>query len=133
MNKVFLIGNLTRDPEAATTQNGISYCRFTIGVSRRFSKEKESDFINIIVWRGLADNCAKYLTKGSKVAVLGAIQTSSYEKDGQKRYTTDIIGDEVEFLSTRNNNYEPSISQAEPPSKPAHISDMQPVDEDLPF
>lgn len=131
MNKVFLIGNLTRDPEPATTQSGINYCRFTIGVTRRMSKDKETDFINIIVWRGLADNCAKYLNKGSKVAVIGSIQTGSYEKDGQKRYTTDIVADEVQFLTTRNNDN--GFSQVEPPQRSAHISEMRPVDEDLPF
>ncbi|MGI6702367.1 MAG: single-stranded DNA-binding protein [Christensenellales bacterium] len=132
MNKVFLIGNLTRDPEAATTQSGINYCRFTIGVTRRMSRDKDTDFINIIVWRGLADNCVKYLNKGSKVAVCGSIQTGSYEKDGQKRYTTDIVADEVQFLSTRNYN-DSGFSQVEPPSRTAYISEMKAVDEDLPF
>ncbi len=132
MNKVFLIGNLARDPEPATTQSGINYCRFTIGVTRRMSREKETDFLNIIVWRGLADNCAKYLNKGSRVAVFGSIQTGSYEKDGIKRYTTDIVADEVQFLSTRSSS-DSGFSQVEPPSRPAHISEMKPVDEDLPF
>jgi single-strand DNA-binding protein len=131
MNKVFLIGNLTRDPEPGTTQNNVNYCKFTIGVTRRLSRDKETDFLNIVVWRGLADNCMKYLTKGSKVAVMGSIQTGSYEKDGQKRYTTDIVADEVQFLSSKNQYNE--FAQTEPPAKPASISEMNPVDEDLPF
>lgn len=130
MNKVFLIGNLTRDPEPFTTQSGINFCRFTIGVSRRMSRDKDTDFINIVVWRGLADNCVKYLNKGSKVAVCGNIQTGSYEKDGIRRYTTDIIAEEVQFLSSRNVS---DSSPTEPPKKPAYISEMKPVDEDLPF
>lgn len=88
MNKVFLIGNLTRDPELSSTTSGISYCRFTLAVSRNFASKdgkRETDFINIRVWRALADNCAKYLKKGSKAAVSGSIQTSSYDgNDGQK-------------------------------------------------
>lgn len=101
MNHITIIGNLTRDPEPATTQSGINYCRFTLAVTRHMSKEKETDFINIVTWRGTADNCAKYLTKGSKVAVSGSLQTGSYEKDGQKRYTADVHADEVEFLNTK--------------------------------
>ena len=73
----------------------------------------------------------KYITKGSKVAVMGSIQTGSYEKDGQKRYTTDIVADEVQFLSSRNQYNE--FAQNEPPARPASISEMNPVDEDLPF
>lgn len=132
MNKVFLIGGLTRDPEAGTTQSGINFCKFSIGVTRYMSKEKESDFFNIVVWRGLADNCAKYLFKGSRVAISGSLRTGSYEKDGQKRYTTEVLAEDVEFLTSKSSSNE-SISQAEPPSRPAFISEMKPVDEDLPF
>ena len=76
MNKVVLIGNLTKDPELSTTTSGISVCRFTLAVSRRFvsaNGERETDFINIVVWRGQAENCHKYLKKGSKCGVVGAI------------------------------------------------------------
>ena len=82
MNKVILIGNLTKDPELSTTTSGISVCRFTVAVSRRFTNsegERETDFINIVVWRNLADNCHKFLRKGSKAAVIGNIQTRSYD------------------------------------------------------
>lgn len=134
MNRVILIGNLTRDPEPGTTQSGISYCRFTVAVTRRMSRDNQTDFINVVAWRGLADNCVKYINKGSKVAVSGSLQTGSYEKDGQKRYTTDVMADEVEFLPSSNRNYDSSdVTSVEPPTKPAHISEMQPVDEDLPF
>ena len=102
-NKVWLLGNLTKDPESQTTSSGITVCRFTLAVQRKFSNangEKETDFINIVAWRTLAENCIKYLSKGKKVAVVGAIQTRSYDaQDGTKRYVTEIMAEEVEFLS----------------------------------
>ena len=89
MNKCIFIGNLTRDPEHQTTGSGVSFCRFSIAVNRSYtnsSGEREADFINIVTWRGLADNCAKYLSKGRKVCVVGSLQTRSYDdKDGNKR------------------------------------------------
>ena len=78
MNKVILIGNLTKDPELATTNSGISVCRFTLAVTRNFANaegEREADFLDIIVWRGQAENCHKYLKKGSKCGVVGVLQT----------------------------------------------------------
>lgn len=106
MNKVFLIGNLTRDPEMRSTQSGVAVCNFSIAVNRRFKKEngeQETDFLNVIAWRQLAELCGKYLAKGRKVAVTGSIQTRTYEaKDGSKRTAWDIVADEVEFLTTQN-------------------------------
>lgn len=106
MNKVFLIGNLTKDPEMRSTQSGVAVCNFTIAVNRRFKKEngeQETDFLNVVAWRQLAELCAKYLAKGRKVAVTGNIQTLTYEaKDGSKRTTWDIVADEVEFLTPQN-------------------------------
>ena len=106
MNKVVLIGNLVRDPEVRATQSGISVCNFTVAVNRRFKKEngeQETDFLNVIAWRQLAELCGKYLAKGRKVAVTGSIQTRTYEaKDGSKRTAWDIVADEVEFLTTQN-------------------------------
>lgn len=103
MNKVFLIGNLTKDPEMRSTQSGVAVCNFSIEVNRRFKNangEHETDFLNIVAWRQLAELCAKYLVKGRKVAIAGSIQTRTYEaKDGSKRTTFDIVADEVEFLS----------------------------------
>ena len=105
MNKVFLIGNLTRDPELTETPNGASLCKFGIAVSRDYANgdgTRESDFFNIVVWRGLAENCAKYLTKGNKVAVCGRLETRSYEdRDGVKRNVTEIIASDVEFLTPK--------------------------------
>lgn len=103
MNKVILIGNLTRDPELITTNSGVSLCKFTLAVARRFASEDgeiDTDFLPVIVWRSQAENCYKYIKKGSKVAVVGSIQTRSYEgSDGQKRSVIEIVSDEVEFLS----------------------------------
>ena len=99
MNKVYLIGNLTRDPELSTTTSGVSVCRLSIAVSRRFSNadgERETDFFTITAWRGTAENCAKFLKKGNKIAVSGSIQTRNYERaDGTKGFAVDIIADEV--------------------------------------
>lgn len=103
MNKVILIGNLTRNVERGETANGIKYARISIAVSRRFPDSDgntQTDFFNIVAWRGLAENCEKFLSKGKKIAVIGAIQNRTYEdKEGVKRTVTDIIADEIEFLT----------------------------------
>lgn len=106
MNKVMLIGNLTRDPELSETPSGVAVCRFAIAVSRDYANSdgtRETDFFNITVWRGRAENCGKYLKKGNKVAVIGSLQNRSYEdKDGIKRNVTDIMANEVEFLTPKS-------------------------------
>lgn len=100
MNRWTGVGNLTRDPELRKTQDGISVCTFSIGVTRPRDREK-SDFFSVVTWRGLADNCARYLSKGRRVAVSGHLETRSYDdKNGVKRYVTEIMADEVEFLSS---------------------------------
>ncbi len=105
MNKVFLIGNLTRDPELTETPSGVAVCRFSIAVSRDYANSdgtRETDFFNITVWRGRAENCGKYLKKGNKVAVIGSLQNRTYEdKDGIKRNVTDVVANEVEFLTPK--------------------------------
>ena len=103
MNKITLIGNLTKDPENRTTQNGVSVCSFNIAVNRRFPNadgERQTDFFRIQAWRGQADSCMKYLAKGRKVAVVGELQPRSYEgKDGSTRISLDVQADEIEFLT----------------------------------
>ena len=105
MNKVILVGNLTRDPELTETPSGVAVCRFAIAVSRDYANAdgtRETDFFNITVWRGRAENCGKYLKKGNKVAIVGSLQNRSYEdKDGIKRNVTDVIANEVEFLTPK--------------------------------
>ena len=104
MNKVVLIGRVTRDPELRYTESNIPSVRFTLAVNRPFenqSGQREADFINIVVWRKQAENVKKYVTKGSLIAVEGRIQTGSYEKDGQRVYTTDVVADNVQFLESK--------------------------------
>ena len=107
MNKVILIGNLTRDPELMTTQNGVSVCRFSVAVSRDYANgdgTRETDFFNVSVWRGRADTCGKYLKKGNKVGIVGNLQNRSYEdKNGEKRTVTEIVASEVDFLTPKDN------------------------------
>ena len=151
MNKCFLIGNLTQDPELKTTSgSGLSVCSFTLAVTRRFanqSGEREADFIPVVAWRATAENCAKYLSKGSRAAVAGAIQTRSYTgNDGRKRYVTEVVADEVQFLnriagredgSAGSGGYDRSASAASAPQRNnaarTNTSDMMEIDEDLPF
>ena len=133
MNSVILIGRLTQDPQASTLDSGHSYCRFSIAVNRRFSRngENQADFINIITWDALAQNCVKYLVKGSQVAVQGSIQTGSYERDGVRRQTFDIRADQVEFLSRANGNGTGAQGQ---PARDQAIDELKEVeDDDMPF
>lgn len=102
MNKSILIGRLTRDPDLKYIPSGEAVANFTLAVDRPFANkagEKEADFIPIVVWRKQAENCAKYLTKGSQVAIDGRIQVRSWEKDGKRQYMTEVVADRVEFLS----------------------------------
>lgn len=104
MNRAVLVGRLTKDPELRYTQSGIAVANFTIAVNRRFAREGEqsADFIPVIVWQKAAENVAKYLSKGSQVAVEGRIQTSSYDnKDGQRVFRTEIVADQVEFIGSK--------------------------------
>ena len=150
MNKVYLIGNLTRDPEMRSTSAGIPVCNFSIAVNRRFKNaqtgQQETDFFNIVAWRQLAELCGRYLAKGRKVAVFGSIQTRSYEaQDGSKRTAFDIVADEVEFLSSANagsapsSDYHAAVSSAPvqrqqaPSFAPADNGFTQVDDDELPF
>lgn len=102
MNKIILVGRLTRDPELRTTPNGVSVCSLSLAVSRRMDRNK-TDFFDITVWRQAGENCAKYLSKGRQVAVEGEMQMDRYEaKDGSKRTVYRVVADRVEFLSSSN-------------------------------
>lgn len=142
MNKVFIVGRLTRDPEHRTTQSGVSVTTLGVAVTRRMNRE-EADFFNVIAWRGLADNCAKYLVKGQQIAVVGELRTRSYDaKDGTKRYVTEIQADDIEFLakpgaagSGASGSYG-SAPAAAPKDDDLFASEMSDVlvdDEELPF
>lgn len=138
MNKVILIGNLSRDPELTTTNGGVSVCRFTIAVQRRFQNaegERDADFINIVVWRAQAENCHKYLRKGSKCAVDGRLQTSSYEtQDGTRRYVTEVVADNVEFVGARRDDEDSATVTRSEKTSSKPVAELEPIDDDsLPF
>ncbi len=139
MNKVFLIGRLTQDPTASSLPSGHSYCRFSIAVNRNYSSrdgENKADFINILTWDNLAQNCVKYLEKGSQVAVIGSIQTGSYERDGVKRTTFDIRADQVEFLSRAGgagNGSQGQPSQGNSNQDVDTLKEVEDTDDDMPF
>ena len=123
MNKVFLIGRLTRDPELRYTGNNTAVASFSLAVNRNFTNqqgEREADFFNITVWRKQAENVKNYLSQGSQVAIEGRLQTRSYDDaNGQKRYVTEVVADNVEFIGSRNssgnsNNLSSSASNAGP-------------------
>lgn len=102
MNKTILIGNLAKDPEFSTTPSGLSVCKFNLAVSRGYGEKKETDFLPIVCWRKTAELARDYTQKGSKVAITGSIQTRNYEaKDGTTRYITEIVADDIEFLSSK--------------------------------
>ena len=118
MNQVGLVGRLTAKPELRYTGSNVPYTRFTVAVNRTFSNsqgEREADFISVLVWRRQAENAVNYLDKGSQVAVTGRIQTGSYTgQDGQRRFTTDVVAENVQFIGSRrtdgtsNNNFNSS-------------------------
>lgn len=110
MNKVFLVGNLTRDPELRQTNSGLASCQFTIAVNRPKNKDGvvQADYFTVQTWRAQAENCAKYLAKGRKVAVCGELRTRNYEKDGRKVYVTEVLANDVEFLTPRSQPSEPT-------------------------
>ena len=106
LNRIVLIGRLTKDPELRYTQSGKAVCAFTLAVDRPYvgaDGNKETDFINIVVWNKLGENCAQYLGKGKLAAVDGRLQIRSYDgQDGQRRYVTEVIADNVRFLSPKS-------------------------------
>ena len=143
MNKVILIGNLTRDPEYSTTISGVAKCSFALAVQRRFANAdsvREADFINVVCWRQLADLCHRYLSKGRKCCVEGSVQTRSYEaQDGTKRYVTEVIAESVEFLTPVSTDPGPTPppERGEMRGQQMHMNNMDGYtevdDDELPF
>lgn len=137
MNKVVLIGRLTRDPDLRNVGNNIAVCRFTLAVDRPYrsngGNEATADFFNIVVWRAQAENCGKYLQKGRQCAVIGRIENRSYDKDGEKHYVTEIVAENVEFLGGGNTNG--TGNSFDEFGKRQTVEDLRPVDDDeqLPF
>ena len=109
MNQVTLIGRLTKDPELKYTQGGKAFCKFSIAVTREFNRE-EADFIGCVAWDKRAETIAEYLRKGRLAGVQGRIQTDVYEANGEKRYTTSVHVEKIEFLESKGNS-EPSFEK----------------------
>lgn len=138
MNKVILMGRLTRDPEVRYTQTGKVVCQFTLAVNRPFSNQEgqnEADFIPVVVWGKIGELCGNSLTKGQRALVDGRLQIRSYDaKDGTKRWVTEIIANGVEFIERKNSSGEGSIG-----TSAAKSGDMEafgsavPLDEEIPF
>ena len=139
MNKVFLIGNLTRDPESRETPSGVTMCRFAIAVQRPYSSqdgERQTDFFECTAWRGLGETIARYTKKGNKVAVSGSIQLRKYEDNqGVKRTAVDIIVQDCEFLTPKSNGEFDDVADAPRASAPKKKPTLQAMDDDsdIPF
>ena len=118
LNKAILMGRLTADPELKQTNNGLSVCSFTLAVDRDYKSEngeRQADFINCVAWRERAEFLSKYFSKGAMVAVVGQIQTRSYEKDGQKRTATEVVCEQITFTGEkREKPAAPQAAEVEP-------------------
>ena len=133
MNKITIIGNLTKAPELRSTQAGVSVCGFTVAVNRpktQNNPDPGADYFNVNAWRQLGENCAKFLDKGRKVCVVGRISLRTWEKDGKHGASLEVMAEDVEFLS-------PRISDAPTPEEPAPVVESggftQVETDDLPF
>lgn len=141
MNKAIIVGNLTKDPEQRTTPNGTAVTSFTVAVNRRYKSQdgqQQTDFINCVAWRSTAEFIAKYFTKGSRIGIVGTIQTRTYDdQNGNKRYVTEVVVDEAEFVTSKAQGAQKPTEQE---SKTADelfgedLADFQPLDDaELPF
>lgn len=138
MNKVVLMGRLTRDPELRQTQEGTSVAKFTLAINRKFSKEKQADFIPIIAWGKTAEFCNTYFYKGQRVAVAGRIQVQNYKDDsGATKYFTEVVAEEVSFAD--GNRAQQGEQQGNAPKQKAQgqenadFTSYEDFDDDLPF
>lgn len=116
LNKIILMGNLTKDPELKTTPNGVAVATFSVAVGRRFAKQGDevtADFFNVVAWRNTAEFVSKYFTKGSSISIVGSVQNRSYtDMQGQKRYVTEVIADECYFTGNKSENTQPQTNTA---------------------
>lgn len=134
MNKAILVGNLTREPEMRATPNGVSVTSFTVAVQRRYKSQdgtQQADFINCVAWRGTAEFIAKYFTKGSKIGIVGTIQTRTYDdQNGNKRYVTEVVVDDAEFVTSKAQNTGAKQQEAAPDG----LEEYEPLDDsEFPF
>lgn len=141
-NKVILIGNLTADPELKQTQNGISVTSFSIAVSRRFSSKntenaQQADFINIVAWRNTAEFITKYFQKGKSILIVGSLQSRSWtDQNGQKRYVTEVVAEEAQFVEKKTDGVVAGAGAAPAPygASPKDVAfEEMSTDDDLPF
>jgi single-strand DNA-binding protein len=137
-NKVILVGNISNELELKQTQGGLSVCSFYIAVNRRFAKEGEQacDFINIVTWRQQAEFVARYFKKGSPILVCGSLQVRSWtDNQGNKRYATDVVADEVSFVGNKEGNTEPKPQPYMPTAYTSNNQNFEeiPNEEGLPF
>ncbi len=141
-NKVILIGNLTADPELKQTQNGISVTSFSIAVSRRFSSKntenaQQADFINIVAWRNTAEFITKYFQKGKSILIVGSLQSRSWtDQNGQKRYATEVIAEEAQFVEKKTDGAIAGAGSTPAPygASPKDVAfEEMSTDDDLPF
>lgn len=138
MNKVIMMGRIVHTPELKNTQSGVAVCKFSIAVDRRFKVdgEKVTDFFDIVAWRQTAEFVAKYFGKGQMIAVVGELQTRSYEtNEGQKRRVFEIVADSVEFCGSKKDNAPDAERPATEYQKPQKNDDFQTIEEceDIPF
>ena len=141
MNRLTIIGNLTRDPELRTTSNGDAVCSFSVAVNRRRTAQNqnpEADFFRVTAWRQLGENCAKYLAKGRKVCVVGPVSVHTYQdQNGTTRASMEVQANEVEFLSSAQESQQaqaPAQNQApQAQQAPAGFTQVDMNDDDLPF
>ena len=139
MTKVFLIGNLTRDPELTETPSGVTVCRFAIAVNRGYGDNRATDFYNVTAWRRLGEQVAQYTKKGNKIAVYGDLQIRQYDaNDGTRRTSVDVIAQDVEFLTPKQQDGGDSFYDA-PAAQPGAAPKKKPAleafddDGDIPF
>ena len=139
MNKVILLGRLTKDVELRTTPSGVSVCSFSVAVNRRFAKDgqRDADFINCVAWRNTAEFISKYFSKGRMIGIVGSLTTGRYEKDGQTHYTTDVTVDEAYFADSKNSSDSSSMGAPVQNTTADFGADAGlmpiPADDDLPF
>lgn len=135
MNKVELIGRLTKDPEVKLTQNQTAFCNFTVAVDRRFkdqSGNRQADFINCVAWRQTAQFIQKYFKKGNRIGICGCIQTRNYEdQNGQKVFITEVIAEEAEFVEANSRSEAPEEHQEN--QEPVATTESEAPKQDLPF
>lgn len=136
MNKVILVGRLTRDPEVKYTPSGKMVATFTLAVDRAYTankEQKETDFVPIVVWGNTAEFCGNYLNKGSKILVDGRLQVRSYEKDGQRRYVTEVIANSVDSLERRSSTGGPSNDNQQVKDSIASFGSDVDINDEVPF